>query len=679
MIRPEKMKQVEITVLERDVDNVIKYLGRYGVLQFSYTEKGKRERNEEEREAVRRRGERLDQIKECARFLEVELPVEPSETIEPAGEAEDTALQPLITAISALEHEEYNTRLESERIDEQLRALQGFEKISDHLDDSEQFSFLNLKIGHLEPKKQTELLKNMGERAVVVPLSEEGDGVVIATSKKGRFSLDTELKKQDFTPVHIPENLKTPPSEMVNALQLRRDELPAVFSRIEATKNSYRETFSAALQNLYSAYFIAGIIDDIKGQLVSTKNAWLLTGWIPARTISRFVGELEALTGGRIAVSSFDAWEAPSVREGREKIPVSLRHGGFARSFEPLVFSYGAPLYGAIDPTPITAFFFTLLFAIMFGDVGQGFVLLVLGFLAGNKALKCFENHRHFAAPLKAIGVASMITGLIYGSVFSNEELLHGPTEWLTGLLAHTAPGAALGITPTGTLLNLMPHADNMDKIFAFFGCTIAVGIILNSIGLIINIMNKCALHHWEKAFFSKNGVAGIVFFWYAVSLAVRALIQRDSFVFGNFDMIMLVAPVGCIVFGPLIWRIIARKRPLFHEGIFAFAIEGIVEILETLSGYISNTVSFLRVGAFALSHAVLSFIIWTMADKVHEVVLGTLWSAIIVIFGNVVIIVLEGMIVAIQVTRLQYYEFFSKFFTETGSTYTPFRFVKKK
>jgi V/A-type H+-transporting ATPase subunit I len=106
---------------------------------------------------------------------------------------------------------------------------------------------------------------------------------------------------------------------------------------------------------------------------------------------------------------------------------------------------------------------------------------------------------------------------------------------------------------------------------------------------------------------------------------------------------------------------------------------EGFVEILETISTYVSNTVSFLRVGAFALSHAVLAYIVFRFSEEVTTAPAGAAFSLIILIFGNLVIIVLEGMIVAIQVVRLQYYEFFSKFFTETGIEYSPFRFRKER
>ena len=95
--------------------------------------------------------------------------------------------------------------------------------------------------------------------------------------------------------------------------------------------------------------------------------------------------------------------------------------------------------------------------------------------------------------------------------------------------------------------------------------------------------------------------------------------------------------------------------------------------MIEVISGYLSNTVSFVRVGAFALSHAVLNFTIMTLTSLCGGK--GTVWVIIVMIIGNALIFVLEGRIVAIQVVRLQYYEFFSKFFHETGKEFNPFKF----
>jgi V/A-type H+/Na+-transporting ATPase subunit I len=125
---------------------------------------------------------------------------------------------------------------------------------------------------------------------------------------------------------------------------------------------------------------------------------------------------------------------------------------------------------------------------------------------------------------------------------------------------------------------------------------------------------------------------------------------------------------------------LVEGKRYVNRDGGFAAAVKGFVAVLESVSYFLSNTLSFLRVGAFALSHVVLSFIIFTMGDMVGRApVLGFAWQLMVVLFGNAIILLLEGMIVAIQIVRLQYYEFLSKFLTETGSPFVPFRFQFRK
>jgi len=220
----------------------------------------------------------------------------------------------------------------------------------------------------------------------------------------------------------------------------------------------------------------------------------------------------------------------------------------------------------------------------------------------------------------------------------------------------------------------------SVTMLFYFFGFTLGLGVILNSIGLIINLVNLFSLRKYEYAIFSKTGLAGISFFWYALFIAVRfifALVNPEKFNFNFywFDLLGLLLPLAGIALGHMLWRLITGKRPLFPEGLLTFSIEGFVEILETISTKISNTVSFLRVGAFALSHAVLAYIVFWFSEEVSSTPVGTLAGILILLIGNAIIILLKGLIVAIQVVRLQYYEFFSKFFSEMGVAFTPFRF----
>jgi V/A-type H+-transporting ATPase subunit I len=678
------MKQIELTVLARDADAVIEYLGRKGVMHF--TEDGEVYEPPEsgtvqalDAASYRFIKDKLEKLEASSAYLGLALPREPEDGSRNPGETEEALTDKITAAVSSLSQRENLQNQEKKKIEEALAEAKAFANLNAPFADLDQLSYLTLRVGRLDSRRHDGLREALADRAVIIPLDREGPGgrVLAAASRKGRFALDSELKRANFIPITVPEGYKGIPGELLSGLESRLKEAEKDLNEIAERKKQFKDEYGATLVSLTASYLMAGVMEQLKAKLKSTKNAYFLNGWVPADSVSSMMDDLEKVTAGRVAARSFNPEEIPSVRDKTEKVPVSLDHGAFVKGFEGVVFSYGAPLYGTIDPTPFVAIFFTVLFGIMFGDLGQGFVLFLLGFLTGKRGLKVLAKFRKFSVPLLSVGVSSMFMGLLNGAVFTNEELLAGPTRAVTGFLTGH---------PVDRLLILMPlpeHGGSITKLFYFFGFTIGVGIILNSIGLLVNVVNQISLKEYEKALFSKTGVGGIVLFWYAVSLAVRFIIgmvnPQDSFVFRFmwFDIIGLAIPVLAIFFGPPLWRFFLGRRPVFAEGVMVFIMEGFVEILETVSTYVSNTVSFLRVGAFALSHAVLSFIVFTFADMVSGISAGGAFSFLVLIIGNAVIIILEGMIVAIQVVRLQYYEFFSKFFTETGVEFTPFRFRK--
>jgi V/A-type H+-transporting ATPase subunit I len=203
----------------------------------------------------------------------------------------------------------------------------------------------------------------------------------------------------------------------------------------------------------------------------------------------------------------------------------------------------------------------------------------------------------------------------------------------------------------------------------------VAIGAVINSVGLIINIANQIRMRRWEKALLAKTGLAGALFFWYVLFLAVRLVLGHG--ISGTL-LLPLALPLAALFFHEPIARLASRQRPVLKEGFMTFLMEGIVELLESLTYYVSNSVSFLRVAAFAMAHAVLSVIVFELTAMVAASPGGAVLRALIVVIGNLVIIVLEGLIVTIQVIRLQYYEFFSKFFTETGEAFKPFTLQPK-
>jgi len=670
-----------MTVLRSDVNTVIEYLGRHKVMHFVVSDSANINVNSgaddikdaKNAELLRMNG-LLEKLRSSCDFLGVELPSEPEQDSVLPGKAEEALCEKLCSAVNALKEREIALRQEKQSVEEAYSEAKAFSNLNAPFADLDQLSYLTLRVGRLDPKLQDDLKEKLGDRAVIIPLGgEKDDRLLAASSRKGRFALDSELKKTPFKPIAIPEGYQGVPAELLEGLEGRLKNAEKELNEIENKKNMMKDESQAALYKLGSTLLMGIAAEEIKSRLVSTSSVYLLSGWIPADLINQTAADLSKITQGRTAIRIYVPDEVPEVRDGSEKVPVSMKHGKFVKGFEGVIFSYGAPLYGTIDPTPLVAIFFTLLFGIMFGDLGQGAVLLLLGLLTTGR-YKVFAGFKKYSTPLIAVGISSMVMGFLTGEVFTSEELLAAPTRTLTT--------AIIG-RPISRILTIIPLAEkggSVTKLFYFFGFTIGMGIILNSMGLLINIYNKIVLKKYEEAFFAKTGLAGLLLFWYAIFIAVRCIFFKGRFEY--FDLAGLFIPCICIFFGPLIWRCIARERPLLSDGIMTFIMEGFVEVMETASGYISNTVSFLRVGAFALSHGVLSYIVFRFTESLATSSggpVGSVSAALVLIFGNLVIIVLEGMIVAIQVVRLQYYEFFSKFFTETGVEFAPFRFRKSE
>jgi len=665
MLRTYKMKSVEFTVLKNDMDMVLEYLGRSRAIHFPPL------KNVNDTPKARSIRQTLERLNAAAAFIGVEIKEDDTDTENAhiISEKDMTITENLLTSVENIKDRFLKAQHEKQSIQETLNETQAFSKLDVPFSEMEQLSYMTLRIGRLDQKGQSELREKLGDRAVILPLS-DGNRVIAASSRKGRFTLDSQLKKVSFEPISFPQEFKGIPSEFVSAIKSKNELLEEEINNINNEKDDFRIKNEKEINRLYLLWEIALSIEEIKTRFTATEYSYHFAGWIPANMAPKIVKDLLEITSGRIAVNSYSPEEVPSIQDGSEKVPVYLKHGAFVNGFQSVVFSYGAPLYGTIDPTPLVAFFFTLLFGIMFGDVGHGFALFLAGVLIikGPRQLAKFKS---YSVPLVSIGISSMFFGLLFGSVFTNERLLIGITRKITGFVTGR---------PIDRILSIMPLAESggsLMKLMYFFGFTIGIGIILISIGLLINIANRLILKKYEQALFSKTGMAGLFMFWYAIYIAVHVLLGGQ---FIMLDIVFLLTPVVFIFFGPVIWRFIAREKPLLEHGLMTFIMEGFVEILETISGYISNTVSFLRVGAFALSHTVLSFIVFRFSEELGgSGIGGSLMALLILISGNTIIIVLEGMIVAIQVVRLQYYEFFNKFFVETGVEFSPFRFNTKK
>jgi V/A-type H+/Na+-transporting ATPase subunit I len=652
-MRTERMKKVELLVMRTDAASVLRYLGGASCIQLSPESRQSLEPGVDEAGAA----VLAEKLQALARFLGVH---ESPQTTVPAGDRAETlsAARRLVDSSREILEAEAALLKKKLSVSQSLRELESFASLRVPLSTIASLSHFVCRVGTVDPSAQDGLAKVLDKRAVLVPLGQPGLVMALGV-KKARWAVDTELRKAGFQETALPAGVQGAPADVVETLKAELVQAQSDLAALEARKAELRKTSEGEIRAVLAALDVDARIDAVRQGLPGTGSLQLITGWVPARLFPSVASELERITEGRLAARSFDPPEVMDVTAGKTRVPVDFRQGPVVGSFRRMVFSYGVPLYGVIDPTPFVAVMFVLLFAIMFGDVGQGLVGVIFGLLISSGRIRAFEawRRKRFGTVFLLAGAASMLSGLLYGSFFANERVLIPVLRWLTGSI--------LG-TPMDRIISL----EGTTRILTFFGITIGIGAIINSVGLVMNMVNLARQGNWQRAILHKTGAAGAVFFWYALSLGVRILLGGK---FQTWDLAVLGVPLLALFFREPIIHLVTGKRPLLSEGILGFVMEGIVEILESATYYMSNSVSFLRVAAFGLAHTVLSLIVFSLAGMVSHSAAGPVFQALIILIGNLIIIVLEGLIVTIQVVRLQYYEFFSKFFTETGEEFRPF------
>lgn len=665
MAKTAEMKLLELMVLKNDISAVIEYIGKKENFQFQSKLKDSAAKDAEGEESLNIDSHFYDSLSKAYTELGYDSSLAGIKDCSAPCDDDRKKAADIIAAYTDLKTRIADATDEAHKVNEAYKEAMAFSNLKVSYSELEHLSFLSLRIGRIPENQYEDLKYRLEGSAVVIKLGNDSSHILVASSKKGRFALDAELKNHNFVELEVPAEFKGVPESALKGLEQKKAEADKNLEELITEKSNFAETHQAQIEKLLGSFTIAVQIEDVTRRLESTELVYRITGWIPASETENYMKGLDELTEGRIAIRAYEPFEVPSVMSGKEQVPVKLKHGKFVKSFERMIFSYGSPVYGAIDPTPFVAVFFTILFGIMFGDFGQGLFFVLFGILMLCNVIKV-GGWNKFAPIFMAIGISSSIMGLLTGEFFGTETVLEPFAEWVTGLFG----------TPRAPILKLMPSADpkSIYVMFGVFGVAVAIGFVINTCGLVLNIINNLGRKRYAEALLGKNGLAGAVFFWYVIALVLRIVLAKHAV--AAYDVIIILVSLFFAAFAEPFERALNHEKPLFENGFGTYVISGAVELIEVVSGYLSNTVSFVRVGAFALSHAVLNFTILTLT----EIVGGprSIGGIIVLIAGNALIIVLEGMIVAIQVIRLQYYEFFSKFFHETGKEFKPFRFELK-
>lgn len=374
----------------------------------------------------------------------------------------------------------------------------------------------------------------------------------------------------------------------------------------------------------FNTLYLYGNLNMIKKYMAFSDDNFYFSGWISKRDKE----QMEAI-GSRYPelIMMFS-----DTKTGSGKPPTKMKNNWLFRPFEMLVKMYGVPSFNELDPTPFLSITYMFCFGFMFGDVGQGLILAVIGFILGKKGVE-------LGKVLLRLGICSIFFGFMYGSVFGFETVIN-----------------AIWLRPFNEINTILLTA-------------VIVGIGLLFVAYVYSIINKLRKKEIKEGFFGKNGICGFILY-----TSILGLLGLYLGVFPNatglkFILIgiAILMTVIVLVREPLV-NYFSKRKPLYENEVSEYYVEGGFELFEMLLGMLSNTLSFIRIGAFALTHVGLFMAFQTLAVMAQNGVI----SMGILIVANLFIIVLEGLIVSIQALRLQYYELFSKYYTGDGIEFKP-------
>lgn len=412
------------------------------------------------------------------------------------------------------------------------------------------------------------------------------------------------------------------PDEDLLTINKDLGDIDSELKSLETSIQDIRSKNKDVVDNLSNSLEYYEKSDELVAKMAKGDKYLYLSGWVPDSKINDF----------KNLSNKYDDTIVTVKEESNQEPPTKLKNNKLFKPFEFLVNMYGAPNYNEIDPTPFFAVSYMLLYGMMFGDLGQGLVFVLLSFLVDKK-------NKTFGALIRRVGFSACFFGLMYGSVFGIETLI-----------------PAILIKPF----------DNIMKVLI---ASVAFGIGLLVISYFIGIYNKLVKQkNIEEGIFGKEGIAGLMMMTSFVLLILN--IVKVNPLPKTVGLVILLASIVMIVFSRPIAAKIEKRDEFFESSAFDYYVESSFSIIEALLSVFSNLVSFTRVGAFAINHVGL----YMAFEVMSKIAGGGIKGLIILFLGNILIIGLEGMIVFIQGLRLEFYEMFSKYYQGNGRKFRPIK-----
>jgi len=515
-------------------------------------------------------------------------------------------------------------------IDEEITMLRPYINIGVKLDALAHLKEVRILMGSVERKKFSELVAELSIATDKVTVSEVSQTrthkyLVIALSSSEVQKVTSVLRGATFETIDLPDTDRTP-AEYIKILEEEKTSL--VSRRIEITRKA-RDLLSefGNIQIALDFYNTIANRERIKQHIGESKQAFMLTGWIESKRSDWTKREIEKRFPDVVA-----SIEPPGIDE---EPPVKFENKAPVRSFEFVTTLYGWPKYGSIDPTPYLTPFFIIFFGCCLSDVGYGLIL----------ALGCWWALRHFkprgglASFLRVFfwgGISSIAFGIVLGTYFGDA-------------LTAFSPFAGLSVVADKFVV-----LDPIKNPTGFLYMSLMFGYIQVIFGVLLKFVHHISRAQWSSAFCDELP-------WLAVLAGVAMLLIPVTRLPGQ-----RLAIGGAVAVVAVQGRSI--KNPFGKLGLGLYRLYGGID-------YLKDILSYSRLFALGLGTGIMGMAVNSISKMTLNIpYIGWLLMAIILITGHVFNMAINMLSGYVHTSRLQYVEFFPKFFEGTGQPFAPLR-----
>jgi len=522
---------------------------------------------------------------------------------------------------------------------------------------SARHSLISMQIGKLPASNVKKFEDALREFASLnVALGQEGDMAhhLLISIKRDNERINSVLAEVGWTKVELPNELRSAKKDAFKEIAAKLTKLGEEQKALETKVNDLVKKEENHLKEVWVKLRVNELFCRIQTHFKSSSRTVIFTGWLPSSKKERLTEKIKKASHGRCYLEWNEAGSKDAIGD---EVPVQFNNPKALAPFQMLVSNFGIPEYGTIDPTPFVMPLYLSMFGLMFPDIGQGLILAMLG-IVGACLWKKDEGKKglyHLSWLIIWCGASSMVFGALLGSFFGTSFFRPLWFDFHGIISGHSA------------------HSSMINDVYDVLSITIYFGIFVIALGLLFNWINLIRAGKWTELLFDKGGIFGAWIYGGGIYIASYMIAHSYKNLPDGMTVFLLVGLPSLLLF---------IKEPYHHfthagghsdkksNPLLTFLnllMQWIVELLEIFSGYLSNTLSFMRVAGLGIAHVCLMISFFTLANMTSGI-----GSVLILILGNILVIVLEGLSAGVQALRLSYYEFFTKFFHGTGKLYTP-------